>query len=380
MLYPKLGLSARVPLHPHGDMPAATDVRHNSVWARMRITDVPLVLTRALAGMILIGNSACSSDGIAREIPAPLSVSASSGHVSLEESPSVITVEPAVSIDPRGGFIVADMVESQVRLYTRDGRLRSHFGGKGNGPSEFRGVTSALRLPSGEIAVFEMAGKIAIFDEDGRRLVRTQATPLVPIYDAAVLDSTHVLLAGRVNGRSDTPLVHVWDIEAGKPVASFFNVPEHPKEFARAYSFSGFADLAVRDSMIAVVFALRDTVYLFNRQGSERGKVPIPAPGFRRLAEPMPENSTHVQDQQWVQTFSTFANVFWTREGLLLAQYFDIRGVEPQWHLVGFDRSGLSRFDYPGAKLLAITPDDSLFFDDPNSMEPNQWSVASLSR
>lgn len=327
--------------------------------------------------------SACGRASVAREVGGgddalPLTVRIADS-ITLHESPEVINVEPAVSIDPRGGYIVADMVEAQVRLYGPGGNLKGHFGRRGGGPREFsKGVTSALRLPSGEIAVFEMGGKIFIYDADGTTRLRTQDTSLFPIYDAAVLDSQHVVISGRRSGPSETPLVHIWNLRTQKVDTSFFEVPAHPREFDQAYSYSGFADIAVRDGVIAAVFALRDTVFLFDRDGTARGQVPIPAPRFRPLRKPMPENATPVEQQAWLQSFSTFSSVFWTSDGLLLAQYFDVEGVEPRWSLVGFDTSGTPKMRYERAELLAVSPQDSLIFDHPSAIEPNQWAVASL--
>jgi hypothetical protein len=46
----------------------------------------------------------------------------------MEESPTVVTVAPRVSLDSGGGFLVADAAEHQVRVYTSRGRLAQVFG------------------------------------------------------------------------------------------------------------------------------------------------------------------------------------------------------------------------------------------------------------
>jgi hypothetical protein len=342
-----------------------------------------LSLTAILLG--ISSAASCGGDTIAREVRAEpprresLALRFESGWIPMQETDNVINVEPVVSVDGDEGFIVGDLVESQIRIYSRRGELRAHFGGRGSGPGEFDGISAALRLPSGAIAAVDTDGKIGIFEPDGE-LQATQQTPLVPVYSAAVLDSEHIALAGRLEGKSDTDLVHVWSLSERRIVSSFFPVPPHSEGMATAFSFSGFADIAVRGDTVAAIFALTDSVFLFLRDGTRLGSLHVPATGYRRLRTPMPAPATLVQEQQWMESFSTFADVFWTGGGDLVAQWFDMKKLEPQWHVVAMDRSGRVAFEHEGAKLVAITPQDSLFFIHPRSETPNKWAVASFSR
>jgi hypothetical protein len=297
--------------------------------------------------------------------------------VTLQENPDVINVQPAVSIDSGGGFVVADMVESQVRLYGRHGQLVDQFGRKGSGPEEFSGLTAALRLLSDEIAVFDMEGRIAIFNRNGE-LTATQKTPLVPVYAAALLDERYVAIAGRLNGQSETPLVHVWDLQQRRIVNSFLDVPSHPARFDPAYSYAGSTDIAVRGDTIAVLFALTDSVFLFRRDGASLGSVRIPAQGFRPLSAPLPRDQSVTVQQRWLNSFSSFSDLYWLSDGSFLVQYFDLDKVEPKWRLLHMTRNGQRSFERGSSKLLAVSERDSLFFVHPQSMTPNRWSVATI--
>jgi hypothetical protein len=346
---------------------------------RLRHHLVPALL------VTLYSTAGCGGETVAREarrdpVRQPQSqVRFQPDTIPLQETADVINVEPVVSVDGDQGFIVGDLIESQIRIYSRSGRLRNHFGRRGSGPGEFDGISAALRLESGAIAAVDTDGKIGIFSEDGE-LQSTQQTPLVPVYSAVVLDAEHLALAGRLEGKSDTDLVHIWSIPERRIVESFFPVPAHPEAFATAYSFSGFADVAARGDTIAAIFALTDSVFLFLRDGTRLGSIHIPASDYRPLATPMPAPATPLEEQQWMESFSTFADVFWTREGELIAQYFDLEKFQPKWHVAGLNRDGRLAFEHKGAKLIAISPEDSLFFIHPLSDTPNKWAVALVSR
>lgn len=300
--------------------------------------------------------------------------------VDLQEAKGVINVSPRVTPDPRGGFLVADSQEGQIRLYSSSGALLRHFGRVGRGPGEFRHVTAAARLPSGDIVAADMAGVLTIFDELGSRVLRTSRTPLGPLYSLAVLDEDHVALTGRIGGTPGSPLVHVWDLRAERLVRSFFRAPAPPPGFEGAYAFAGSADLAVRGDTVAVVFALTDTIYLYERDGTPVGKVPWTARHFRPITKPMPRGVAPARFQRWTESFSAAAQLFWEPDGDFNVAFFDMIGHEATWRLIHMDRSGSEFLEIPDApKLLSITPtDSSLVFMRPGSEEPNLWSIAYL--
>lgn len=304
--------------------------------------------------------------------------------VPMEENDRVINVTPHVAVDPRGGFLVADEREAQVRLYGADGDLRRVIGRKGNGPGEFRHLSSVRRLPDGRIAATEMSGKVSLFNAEGEALLYARQAPVAPLYDADVLDARHLVLAGRRAGTGGTSLVHVYDVETGAVTRAFFPIPHHPAELAGGYALAGTADAVVRGDTVAGVFALSDSIYLFDaRSGTELERIAIPFEHFRRLTRPMPASGATIQAfRTWGETFSAIAHLHWLRDGSFLVQYYDVRGVEPQWRLLHMDRAGRRLFEgVDTPKLLtAGGASDELVFVHPAAEAPNVWVSARLRR
>lgn len=301
--------------------------------------------------------------------------------VEMEENDRVINVSPHVTVDPRGGYLVADRREAQVRRYREDGRLRRVTGRKGSGAGEFRSLSSVSRMRDGRLVAAEMGGKLSVFDPAGERLLATRMAPVAPLYDAEVLDARHLLVAGRRVGTGGTSLVHVVDAETGAITRSFFGIPRHDVRLAAGYAFAGTADAVARGDTVAAVFALSDSIYLFDTTGRELGRVTIPFEHFRRLTRPMPISGATVDAfRAWGETFSAISQLYWLRDGSFLVQYYDMRGVEPQWRLLHMDRSGrrlFERLDTP--RLLAAGgPADELVFVHPSADAPNVWVSARL--
>lgn len=300
--------------------------------------------------------------------------------VTLDETDAVMTVEPHVAVDPKGGFLIADSREGQIRRYDSEGTLLAHFGRKGNGPDEFRRPNGAQRLPSGRILVLDTNGELTVLDSTGTRSIETQKTPLVPLYQGVPLDDDHVVMSGRVDGQAVTNLVHVWNLRTQTLVSSFFESPAHPEELAAAYAYAGFAAVAARNDTIAVLFALSDTLRLYSPSGEFLRSVKIPMEGFRRLRDPVPMSGPPADMQRWRASFSVASDVFWASDGTLMVQWFDVVDGEKRWQLVGFDTTG--KVTVPASetpKLLAVSPiHPELFFEHRNSEEPNVWSVALL--
>lgn len=299
--------------------------------------------------------------------------------VRLEESEQVVNVWPVLNRDTDGGYLVADTREAQARLYDASGRLRARFGARGKGPEEFDGMVSLLRLPSGELAVADLSGKLAVFDSAGSRLARTYQTGLLPLYDAELLPDSTLLLVGRGKDRAG-PLLHVFDPPRGAVVRSFF-----PDGAVRALGrrnalTAGWVEATVRADTIAVVHSLADTLFLFSAGGRRLRATPIPFQHFRRMERELPRRPTRVETHAWMSSFSLVSHAFWAGDGTWLIQYQDRDGPEIRWRLLAMDRDGRRRFELRDPpQLLATDPDRGrLYFVHPGSLAPNQWSVARL--
>jgi hypothetical protein len=302
----------------------------------------------------------------------------------MEENERVINVTPRVTFDPRGGFLVADGRESQVRRYRADGRIAQVIGRMGNGPGEFRSLVGVHRLKDGRIVALEMGGKVSIFDESGEKVLGSRQSGLVPLYESAVLADNRLLLAGRRFGTGGTEMVHIYNVDSGALERSMLDIPRHDPGLDAGYSFAGSSDAAARGDTVAAVFALTDSVYLFGTDGSSLGRIAIPFEGFRRLKQPMPTTGTEEAFREWSETFSSIGQLFWLRDGSFLVQYYDMAGVEPQWRLLHMSRNGQRRFEGMDVPKLLATRDgeegDELLFVHPDAEAPNRWVPARVRR
>lgn len=298
----------------------------------------------------------------------------------LEETPDVITVAPRVSFDPLGGFLVADSREAQVRRYSLTGKLLSHFGSKGNGPKEFTHLSAALRTPDRNLLAIDMGGKAALFDAGGENLLWSRRLPVSPVHEAALLNDTLVALAGRGLGAGrSSELVHLWNLRTGEPARSFFHVPAHDPALASAYTLAGSSDIAVKGDTIAAVFALSDTLYLFDASGRPQRQIPIPFEHFRRITNHPPSGATIDAFRAWGESFSTISQVYWAPSGGFLVEYYDMKGMDPQWRLLHMDAQGRRLSETASGRLMAVDPGrKELYLADPAAPTLDRWIVARL--
>jgi hypothetical protein len=297
--------------------------------------------------------------------------------IAVQETNDVLIVKPKVSYDPRGGFLVADVRERQLRRYDAQGHLLKVIARKGDGPGEFRHPVAALRLGNGNIVGVDMRGRLATFDAAGERLLSTQTVPLAPIYSAAVLDDSTLVFAGTRETGDVASLVHVWDLKHHRILRSFGKIPAHPPEMEGAYSFVGSAAIAVRNGQIALMFALSDSLRIFDRAGRsvEPSPVAIPWRHFRPLTRPMPTSDVPEDTDRWLSMFSAAASLYWRADGSFVVQYLDVNKSDERWSIVGISRGGERLFEFVDQpRLLAVGPSgNQLLFVNPGSELQNSW-------
>jgi hypothetical protein len=289
-----------------------------------------------------------------------------------------------VSLEPGGGFLVADAGQSQIRAYSPGADLLWTAGRSGEGPQDFKQLRFALRTSSGQVIALDISGKLIFFDAEGA-FVRTASTGLTPAYNFRLINDSTLLLSGRRPGDLDTPLLHVWDLRNDRMTASFFPVPSHDPAFDEAYRLNGWASVAVLGAdSIAAVFPLSDTLYLFRTDGTELAKLKLPLDHFVAIRTPGPEKDTPEAEVAWRNSYTNLSQVFGSPDGSIFVQYYRNDGFEPVW--------GLSRFSLQNGRLekyfevvnsprlLAISPrDSSLYFLRADDLESTEWFVARLS-
>lgn len=299
--------------------------------------------------------------------------------ISLEESDEVINVAPYVAPRPDGdGFVVVDQREARARLYAPDGRLVRQFGRKGRGPGEFQRPIAGYQLAGGELVVADMANGLLHFrDPDS---LRSASQPAVrPLYGVRPLSDSLVLVAGRGVGEHDrAPLLQVWDLARGEPVHSFFRTPGDSIQRIAARNF-GWVGTDVRGDTIAAVFALADTLYLFDRAGRPLNAIPLRLRGFRPITElPGAAADDPVRLGEWLEQFVFLNSVFALPDGSFLVQSERPRGSESTWNLAHVSPEGRTTFDLQNTPRLLAVHGDDLYFVDPSAEAPNRWIVARL--
>jgi hypothetical protein len=301
--------------------------------------------------------------------------------IRLQESTSVINVTPVVRPDPRGGYLVADVREAQIRRYDESGRLLWHVGRKGHGPEEFQEPQIALRLPGGNIFVADRDTKVAIFDSAGIHLVKSFLVPLQRMEDGAVLNDSLVVCSGIGGDRPPHAFLHIVNLNRESVTASFF----------RPFAHYPYPDLAV--VMASVVLAFNgneiaaaalpiDTIYFFNKDGELLRRSRLTAKHFRMPKPIAPGDFQNPRKRaEWLGSFETVTGVYWMGQDTLVVPFRTIVDRTLHWHLLAMTKSGEEIFEWlDGPELLGVDGDSGiLIFQSPNSMTPNVWSIARLS-
>ena len=195
----------------------------------------------------------------------------------LEENDSALVGLPIVSFDG-DHFLMADMGAYQVRLYTTRGALVSSTGSLGDGPGQFRLPMSARRTKNGGILVTDLvAARSTYYSSDALRDPEVTRLPPVHALDQIDLGYGRTLLIGpgAMASSGDRQMLHVWNADSLKTVASFFPdpSPEHLEE--AAYSFGG-VDAVIAGDTIWAVTALSDSVYAMDMDGVLAKAIPLP--------------------------------------------------------------------------------------------------------
>ena len=303
----------------------------------------------------------------------------------LQENRAAVSVLPMVEVDPRGGFLVADYRESQVRRYAADGRLLWSAGRNGGGPGEFSGPAGAIRLGSGDVFVADQHGRLTVFDSTAANVRATWETKLRRIEEVLLVSDSVVLLSGVLEGDEDGPRLHLWKMGDRAPLHSFFR-PTRNAVNRTAAGVAGWIRASLRADTLAVTFSASDTLYLFTAEGRPLGQFPLPSEHFRRAprAAPRPTSDPAVQ-ARWMSQFDLVEAPYWLADGSLLIAYQSIspeRALERIRHLLYVTRTGQRVFEVRnGPRLLAVDQGAQLaFFVDPSAEVPNRWVAGRIRR
>jgi hypothetical protein len=300
----------------------------------------------------------------------------------VEEPPEALLVLPVVALDHRGGFIVADKREAQVRRYDAEGRLLWSTGRKGGGPGEFYVPSHAIRLPTGEIVVIDRNGRLTTFDSTGASVLHTVSTGIAAGHDLHVVSDTVLLIAGRLGVDRGGPRLHLWSLPSERIIHSFFSPFEGSlnKEIAHVM---GWSTVSIRGDTLAATFSTSDTVYLHGVDGRLLARIPLSSAYFRkeRVEPPRRMLTDPLQQTEWLAGVDLVERVYWLQDGSFAVQYQSVipgTAFERVRHLIHMSRDGrrlLESREVP--QILTVDPTTStLYFVDPQAEVPNRWAVA----
>lgn len=292
----------------------------------------------------------------------------------LEESETVVTVQPKVSVDPKGGFLVADSREHQVRVYSRRGELEQVFGAGTTRGSSIDRPQSAKRLLNGDILVANLVGPLTLIPDHPGQTPTSIPSALRTARDLQVLNEREVLVVG-TDSAPPSATLFILDVPRGQYIRSFFPPPGHLDKGVTT-TFSSVIT-AHRGDRLAVVHMLSDTLVFVDRYGVELSRVRIPIDPFVAPIGPLPPLETEAERRAWTSQFTHVVNVFWIEDDQLIVQWQKLTGV------LGIDR-GIVQMDTTGSRVWAIAPaptlvavrGDEFFFLDPQAEAPNRWLVA----
>ncbi|MBW3654892.1 MAG: hypothetical protein KY444_02205, partial [Gemmatimonadetes bacterium] len=306
-----------------------------SIGRHHRRIPVRAAAAAALA-VVLLAGAACDGDSpapAARESPA-----GNGGEIlttlrtfDVEENDDVVNVTPRLRLDGRGGFLVSDERESQIRRYSPEGKLLWFAGRRGQGPGEFYGVVAVIRLASGGILAVDRNGRLTFWDAEGQRVTRTAETDLLRVSDAVVVDDSTLLIAGVGEGLGDnSPRLHVWSIDRNTSRRSFF-APYARQRNRTAAGVGGYVMTALRGDTVVSTFAASDTLYFHTLDGRDAGQVPLNSESFRRVPRDGPSRMmSHTREAaEWLSSFDFVADVDWLPDGAVLVAYQGIDASRP---------------------------------------------------
>lgn len=297
--------------------------------------------------------------------------------IELEETDAVIHVAPNLTVDDRVGFIVADTREAQVRLYDLDGTLLRHFGRRGGGPGEYEGPVATGRLPTGELWVVDIVGRVTLYTETADSVVQTLRLPIMPAYGASLLSPRSLLVVGRVAGGEE--LLHVVDLDERAVIRRMFPLPARTDMVRGLAVTAGFAGADIRADTVAAVFAFADSIFLFRPDGRPIATLPAPLRHFRPVPDERTRPGTPAEFRAFAERYSTVTSIHWLRDGSFLVQYMDLVGGEPVFSLARVSREGQLHFDARGTPRLLAVHANTLYFLTPGADYPNSITTGVLS-
>lgn len=167
--------------------------------------------------------------------------------------------------------------------------------------------------------------------------------------------------------------LHILHVVSDSIVRSFFT-PSLEPQFVSAETVVSTTRAAVWSDTIAAVYALSDSVFFFNTEGSRIAADPVPSRLYQPIQTARPDNIAELPE--WLGSFGIFTNIYAGPASTIVLQFIQ-QGARS---LVWYSRSdGLLAEAAETPALHFVDPTGQrLFFADPQSLIPNRWLVGRL--
>ncbi len=202
-----------------------------------------------------------------------------------------------------GSILVADVSESNAKLYDADGRLIRILGRKGRGPGEFEQPRYPAIAESGQMAIGESNGFISFFDPEGNFLRRIFLTPGLGISSLSLRPGGGVVVTG---WPAEKGVLAEYD-SLGKELRRFLprrtppvsDNPDHPTWGA----VTQYWHVMLGDTAL-VLSTLSDSVWLVDLVTNVVTDARVAVAGY--VTPALPENPPSPRDKDWFKWVGAF--------------------------------------------------------------------------
>jgi outer membrane protein assembly factor BamB len=294
----------------------------------------------------------------------------------VDESGGQVLVSPNVFWEP-DGYLVADAQEARIFSYDTTGRLEWTSGTKGRGPGEYISAVGVVRLPSGNILAADWNYKFVYIAASGDSIIRTVTTPFYHLQAMELIDDTTLLVTSAITDTAQVGVAHIWSLSGDSIRHSFF-APADPADIVA--QTAGWTVADVRGDTIALAFATKDSVFLFDLAGQELSSFSLGSANFRAASTPPSEAFENpLARMEWVASFDLVNGVHILSNGQYLVSYRSMTKEGQKHHYVLLAQNGDPVWEVRNlSRLLAVSDQDNLLMVDPEALAPNKWLIAQL--
>ncbi len=257
---------------------------------------------------------------------------------------------------PGSNPVILDRIKGTVSLYDSSGVFLSNFGGIGEGPGEFQGPMSLVRLSSGIILVMDRFAKVVSFDSEGQYLNSWTMEGLggFSIESMPFDDSTFVSYSFSMrqndNGYGINFIMNRYHVITGEILTEYFNWSGEPRpstDFTPGYIVAAsdgmgrvyLSRIQSENWMIEVYGADAeplDTIYLFPERERLTAPDSVMIPGIVYITYAFSDGETHQRESVNMPEAHPFISALgvddsgniWCRRGGLPGNMWDV--VSPE--------------------------------------------------